>query len=178
MEKIDPQRDHINDLDWINKNDRRKREILLEKHEKKFQSLIDQQISRRKDPNVEKEQDFSNVINISNIQLNEVHRTVLSKGLKFVPTQRSIKVMDVITNVEHALSSAPQLTKQIAISEISTFIRKWKKPTNDNLKKEERAALNELKNMKNIVIVQADKGGKVVVMNKEEYIKKMEWKRK
>ncbi len=85
---------------------------------------------------------------------------MLSKGLKFVPTVKSINVVDVITNTEHALSSASRLPKQLAINEISTFIQRWKKPKRDNLSREERTASNELKDMRDIVIVQADKGGR------------------
>lgn len=120
MVEINPQRDHINDLNWINKHDKKRKEMMLEKHEKKLKSLISQQLRKKKNPNVD--DDVSNVVNKSKRNLNEIHKVVLSKGLKFVPTQRSIKVIDVIANVEQALSTAPQLTKQTAMSEISTFI--------------------------------------------------------
>ena len=46
----------------------------------------------------------------------------------------------------------------------------------NNINKEEQIALKELKNNDKIIIVQADKGGKIVVMDKDEYINKMEEK--
>ena len=42
------------------------------------------------------------------------------------------------------------------------------------MSKEELKALKELKKDKNIVFLKADKGKCIVVMNKDEYIKKME----
>jgi predicted GIY-YIG superfamily endonuclease len=89
-----------------------------------------------------------------------------------------MNIVDIIANTERALFSSPKLTKHLAISEISTFIQKWKRPKNDNMNNEERKAMKELKNMDNIIVVQADKGGKVVVMNKEDYINKIEDKLK
>ena len=45
--------------------------------------------------------------------------------------------------------------------------RKFKR----NLKKEEVIAINTLRNNKDIVIKPADKGGDIVIMNKEDYIR-------
>ncbi|CAF1290674.1 unnamed protein product [Didymodactylos carnosus] len=42
--------------------------------------------------------------------------------------------------------------------------------------KEEIKTLNEIKSNENIVVVQADKGGKIVILDKDEYIKKIEEK--
>ena len=44
------------------------------------------------------------------------------------------------------------------------------------MSKEECQAMKELKNTKDIIIVQADKGVKIVVMDKEEYVLKIEEK--
>ena len=68
----------------------------------------------------------------------------------------------------------PLPLKKSAIAEISTFILKWKKPRRNNMTKKEFELLNKLRNNKDIVIVPADKGGKVVIMNKCDYIDKVE----
>jgi hypothetical protein len=78
-----------------------------------------------------------------------------SKRIRFFPL--------AITNTEKSFSSTPINIKQIAISEISTFMLKWKRRKNDNMTKEERQALRELKNMEIIIIAGADKGGKIVI---------------
>lgn len=69
---------------------------------------------------------------------------ILSKGLKFVTTP------------------------------INTFVTKWKKPTKQNISKQEHKILKELKQNENIIVVPADKGGKTVVMGRKEYLTKME----
>ena len=48
--------------------------------------------------------------------------------------------------------------------------KKDNKKLKRNLKKEEWTAVNTLRNNKNIVIIPADKGGNIVIMNKEDYI--------
>ncbi|CAF4298905.1 unnamed protein product, partial [Rotaria sordida] len=120
--------------------------------------------------------DISNVINISKIHLSQEQLKVISKGLKFVPTPTSINTITTVVNCEKSLFSTPKLTKSAAISEISTFIQKWRKPTKFNINKEEAKLLKEIKSIENIVIVQADKGGKIVVMNKNYYFNKIEEK--
>ncbi|CAF3938601.1 unnamed protein product, partial [Rotaria sp. Silwood1] len=51
---------------------------------------------------------------------------------------------------------------------------KWKGPQKSNISKNERKLLNEIKYDPNLIVVPADKGGKIVIMDREEYIKKIE----
>ena len=74
------------------------------------------------------------------------------------------------------MKTAPDIIKQAAISQVSKFIKKWKPPKHDNMSKEERKAMKELKNTKDIIIVQAEKRGKIVVMDTEEYVFKIKEK--
>ncbi|CAF3942210.1 unnamed protein product, partial [Rotaria sp. Silwood1] len=120
--------------------------------------------------------DTTNVVNISKIQLNQQHLQVLSKGLKFIPTPKSINIVTNIVNCKKSLYSAPLIIKNAARSEISTFIQKWKKPKQCNMNKEEIKLLNEIKAIEDIIIIQADKGGKIVIMDKSDYITKVEEK--
>ena len=62
------------------------------------------------------------------------------------------------------------------MSEVVTFIQKWKKPNRHNMTKNETQLLNEIKLKTDIVVVQADKGGKIVILDKGEYINKVEEK--
>ena len=103
---------------------------------------------------------------------------ILSKGLKFVPTPSSLNIIEVITNTEKSLFSAPTVIKQAAISEISEFATKWKKPLSSNITREEKKLLEEIKCNENIIVVLADKGGKTVILNKNNYIEKIEEKLK
>ena len=60
-------------------------------------------------------------MNNSDIVLTEDQMNVLSKGLKFAATPRSLNMIEIITNTEQSLYGAPELTKQLAISEINTL---------------------------------------------------------
>ncbi|CAF4939093.1 unnamed protein product, partial [Rotaria socialis] len=44
------------------------------------------------------------------------------------------------------------------------------------MNKEETKLLKEIKSIQDIVIIQADKGGKIVIMNKNDYFNKIEEK--
>ena len=57
-----------------------------------------------------------------------------------------------------------------------TEIIKTAAPPKDNISKEERDALETLGKDKEITVIRADKGKCMVVMDREEYIRKMETK--
>ena len=116
----------------------------------------------------------SSVVNISKAVLMDIQLNVLSKGLKYVPTPSSLNVTDIITNSEKSLYNAPTIIKLAAIAEISTLVTKWKKPSHNNLTNEERKALKQIKSNPTITVVNAVKGGKMLVMNRDEYVSKIE----
>ncbi|CAF4198778.1 unnamed protein product, partial [Rotaria sordida] len=181
MKDLQPNRDHINDLSWMNKYDNNVKIKLQEKHDKKINALKISKKTMENKKKINRNIDTTNVLNKSNIQLTEYQLQVLSKGLKFAQTPNTINVVDIIANVESSLCTVPtipKITKQLAISEITTFVKQWKKPKmkENNISKEEQIALKELKNNNKIIITQADKGGKVVVMDRVEYIRKIEEK--
>ncbi|CAF1483112.1 unnamed protein product, partial [Didymodactylos carnosus] len=60
-----------------------------------------------------------------------------------------------IVNCEKVLYSTPTLIENEAISEIPTFIQKWKKPKKCNMNKEEMKMLNGIRSIEDILIVQA-----------------------
>ena len=167
---------------WMNKHDKNIKDKLEEKYKRKIENLIQEQKAKKIKENREIKIDTTNVINQSDVQLTKSQLEVLSKGLKFAVKPKSLNIIDIMTNAESSICtepSIPKLTKQLAVSEISTFIKQWKKPknkNNNNIRHDEQKALRELKTMENIIIVQADKGRKIVLMNKNEYIKKIEEK--
>ena len=179
MNEIHPERQHTNDMIWMNKYDKNKKDKLEKKHKEKLQNLILKQKPAKTKENPKIKIDTTNVINQSNEELTKCQLNVLSKGLKFAVTPKSINIINIITNVESSICTEPtipKITKQLAVSEISTFIKQWKKPKikNNNISYEEQQAIRKLKNNDNIIVVQADKGGKIVVMNKNDYIKRIE----
>ena len=192
-----PCRNHQYDLGWMNKHDERPRVKLKTMHEKKLSSLLHQKsnipsISRevtttrnttnqdingpRRTQTKTNQSDTSNVVNLSDVSLSPDHLQVLSKGLKFVPTPSSLNVVEMICSTEKALYAMTPIFQRAAVAEITTFAAKWRKPEKHNLSKEEYRLLREMKSNDKLIVVPADKGGKVVVMNREEYVSKVEEK--
>ncbi|CAF1545313.1 unnamed protein product [Adineta ricciae] len=180
-----PSRNHENDVRWMNTYKGNFKDELMKNHQRKLRELIEEKeiMTKGNNPKLNKKNTsipttISNVVNISKTHLSIEHLKVLSKGLKFVPTACSIDIITNIVNTENALGKKNSRTKTAAISEITEFISKWKKPKQSNINKEEQRLLNEIKSNENLVIVQADKGGKVVVMDKKNYIDLIEQKLK
>lgn len=61
------------------------------------------------------------------------------------------------------MAKGPKTLEQTAISEVITFIQKWKKPRKDNMTKSEMKCIQELRKMEDITITMADMGGIIVV---------------
>ncbi|CAF4074141.1 unnamed protein product [Rotaria sp. Silwood2] len=106
--------------------------------------------------------DLSNVINISKIQLGQEQLKILSKGLKFVSTPTAIDTVTTIANCEKSLCTKSEN----------------KKPKKFNMNKEEIKLLKEIKSIEYTVIVLSDKGDKIIIMDKNDDINKIEEKLK
>ena len=70
-----------------------------------------------------------------------------------------------------SISASPNLEKYIAStkSDVKNLIEKQGGNNQFNLSSSERPTLRSLKERNDIVITSADKGGKVVILDKEEY---------
>ena len=187
LETEQPNRNHQEDLRWMNKHDGRPREKMKMMHEKKLSSLLqrkqtlhntfrERSVKRSTATRPTNMSDTSNVVNLSDISLATDHLRVLSKGLKFVPTPSSLNVVEMICSTEKALYFMTPIIRRAAVAEITTFAAKWRKSEKHNLSKDDYRLLRELKSNDQLIVVPADKGGKVVVMNRKEYTSKVEEK--
>ncbi|CAF5155026.1 unnamed protein product, partial [Rotaria sp. Silwood1] len=136
-----PHRNHQQDLTWMNKNINYIKRRLKRKHDEKLK-ILTKSTHENKNKNNRQTWNDANatryVNNINNIESTVVNRSnktfsqqqlnVLEKGLKFIPTPKTINLVDIIANTEKSLSLSPKLIKQTAILEISTFVATWKKP--------------------------------------------------
>ena len=138
------------------------------------------------------------IINISSITLSKYHLKLLSHGTKFTPTQkgnyfdakkftedftRRIKIKHNFHNSSYnddsyvrKKSNRPITCKDDELNQILRIIEKLepdKSAIADNLSKEERTALFDLRDNNEIIIKEADKGGAIVIMDKEFYEKKL-----
>ena len=97
--------------------------------------------------------------------------SLLAKGPNFAVSPNNIPNLEYITAIE---SMCPKLKEEYASefrANINALLRKGKAPK-PNLNKQERIALSQLKKDQDRVILTADKGVALVVLDKVDYINK------
>ncbi|KFD45940.1 hypothetical protein M513_13178 [Trichuris suis] len=110
------------------------------------------------------------VIILSTSPLSEKEKTTLKEGLNFVPTPEQSPFLDIIASVEDNLSSDhPQKATQIRRN-LTTLILSHRFNTTRNLSRYEMNCLNQLKRQSNSIITKADKGNRVVILDRTTYI--------
>ncbi len=85
----------------------------------------------------------------------------------------SVPVVDIIAVVENTANELPEEKALELRTGVKMCLQNAKKPKS-NLGKEQREALRKLREDDSIVILPANKGNATVVMNKEDYARKME----
>ena len=108
------------------------------------------------------------VINLSKTELTEAQRSVLSKGPNFAVSPDNVPNLDYITAIETMCSKLKEEDVAELRGEIDAVIRKGKTPK-PNLNKGERIALKQLRKDKDRIILTADKGVAMVVLDREDY---------
>ena len=144
-------------------------ELTKERQQYKFTRLVQKNAERNASIPSECIQKW--VKNCSDRLLNDSELSVLAKGLNFAATNPKIPVVDIITQTEVACRHMPEKDANSLRSQVSIILNRPRK-TEPNLPKEEREALKSLKQDETILILPADKGRLVVVVNKEDYKQK------
>ena len=111
------------------------------------------------------------VINLSKTELTLVQRSMLAKGPNFSISPNNIPNMELITAIQ---TMCPKLKEDEATelrADINSLLRQATIPKS-NLTKGERIGLKELSKDNTRVILIADKGVALLVMDKEDYISK------
>ena len=111
------------------------------------------------------------VINLSKTELTPAQMTLLAKGPNFAISPNNIPNMDYITAIESMCPKRKEEDASELRANINALLRKGKAPK-PNLNKQERIALTQLGKDKDRVILTADKGPALVVLEKEDYINK------
>ena len=111
------------------------------------------------------------VINLSNKPLTPAQRSVLAKGPNFVVTPRQPPNLEYITAIEAACTKLSQQDAEELRADINRVLRS-SHPPKPNLTKAQNAALRELKRARDRIVLTADKGVAMVVMDKQDYINK------
>ncbi|XP_072160566.1 uncharacterized protein [Bemisia tabaci] len=148
--------------------------------EKKLYDLIHVEFHKKKDtlkkklwclkgPESKKKRE-NNFINLSDCPLSKMEERVLSRGLKTCHTF-SKKVEDYVVDVDLASSLLPKEEKEAFKRDCLPLLNLIKEERSD-LKKKEIEYFKVVKQLKsrNLVVMKADKGNQVVVMNKNDYV--------
>ena len=111
------------------------------------------------------------VINLSHTPLTTSQESLLSKGPNYAIALKNPSNLDYITGIETACQKLNNQNAEELRTNINGLPRKSYAPR-PNLNKEENKALVELKKDKNRIILTADKGVALVVLDKKDYIGK------
>ena len=112
------------------------------------------------------------VRNISSTLLTEARVKLLNQGPNYAVAPRSPLIAEYIASIEHVCTILKQGEVDKLRGEVKAIMKKIQ-PPKYNLTKELKA-LEELKKDKNRMALTADKGVSIVVIDKEEYIRKVE----
>ena len=111
------------------------------------------------------------VINLSNKPLTPAQRSVLAKGPNFAVTPRQPPNLEYITAIEAACTKLSQQDAEELRANINRVLRS-SHPPKPNLTKNQMSALRELKKDRDRIVLTADKGVAMVVMDRQDYINK------
>ena len=165
--------------------------------------IFENNIAEEKDGRLEGTFVTNNILNLSKRVLNPAEISLLSKGLKFVPTPNVVDraaLKQDLENFGRKLRLAWHFRKDGNTFTPDPFRRKknYNPPKNDaaielylsrleeeildintrlkfhNISKEERQAISSLKNDTSIIIKEADKGSGIVIWDREDYLKEAE----
>ena len=107
--------------------------------------------------------------------LNDNEQRVLSLGLNFAVLPRETPKRDIIAEVEKGLTRVQDtLTGDRIRLEVSQALRSVNKKSRSNLNEPKWAALGRLRRDETIIILPADKGNSTVVMDREDYDKRID----
>ena len=115
-------------------------------------------------------------MNLARDEIPEKHKELLNLGPKFVPHTKKIPFMDIVSTTE---SSALKLEYSNKVCEAQILrkdvlrVLKMSKPVDDNLTKEQRIALKEIKENNEISIYPYDKGTGLVRIKTTEGLEKI-----
>ncbi len=89
-------------------------------------------------------------------------------------TPAKIPYKNIVSEIEAAITYLPDETKDIIRTHTASILDRASLPRHHNISTNERKALNDFKNDRTRVIMKADKGNSLVVMDRSEYDSKME----
>ena len=111
------------------------------------------------------------VINLSSIPLIQAQTSVLAKGPNFVVSPRHPPNLEYITAIESVCTKFGQQDAEELRADINRVLRSSHAPKS-NLTKAQSPAIRELKRDRDQIVLIADKGISMVIMDRQDYINK------
>ena len=111
------------------------------------------------------------VINLSSKPLTQAQMSVLAKGPNFAVTSRHPPNLEYITTIEAACTKLGQQDAEELGAEINRVPRSSHSPK-PNLTKAQSQAIRELKRDRGHIVLTADKGVAMVIVDRQGYINK------
>ena len=111
------------------------------------------------------------VINLSSKPLTPAQRSLLAKGPNFVVTPKHPPNLEYITAIEAACTKLSQQDAEELRADINWVLRA-SHPPKPNLTKAQNLAIRELKRGRDQIVLTADKGVAMVIMDRQDYISK------
>ena len=108
------------------------------------------------------------VINLSSKPLTPAQRSVLAKGPNYAVTPRQPPNLEYITAIEAACTKLSQQDAEELRADINRVLRS-SHPPKPNLTKAQTAAIRELKRDRDRIVLTADKGVAMVIMDRQDY---------
>ena len=113
------------------------------------------------------------VINVSKTPLTKAQQSELAKGSNFAIVPNKIPNLDCITTIESVCHKLKEQDAGEHRADINFLLRRAQMPKS-NLTKEQSEGLSQLKKDKDRLVLTADKGVAMVVLDREDYISKVE----
>lgn len=113
------------------------------------------------------------VKNLSSQVLSEGEEQFLNKGLNFALPNKTIPVVDIISELEVAISTIPREDQNTVRTASKKILQKCIATERRNKNDKSAIILRSLKN-KDCVYVKADKGNALVILDREDYISRVE----
>ena len=113
------------------------------------------------------------VINVSSTPLTEAQEKLLAHGPNYAIVPKHPPMIEVVTSVEKTCQRLVKGEAEDLWGGVKAIFEKTQ-PPRSNISLEEHKAVSELRRDNTKIIIIAGKGVSLVVMNKEEYVKKAE----
>ena len=111
------------------------------------------------------------VINLSSKPLTKAQGSVLAKGPNFAVSPKHPPNLEYITAIEAACIKLSQQDAEELRADVNWVLRA-SHPPKPNLTKAQNLALRELKKDRDCIVLTADKGMAMVIMDRQDYISK------